>query len=69
MSNESETPAPRHMPGADQLLTVDDVAHRLQRPATQVREWLRSGCLRGKKMGKSWRITWAAVDDFIGSWK
>lgn len=63
MTSDSSAPE-RRMPNRDQLLTPDDVAYRLQRPVAEVRDWLRKEKLRGTKIGKSWRITWSALDDF-----
>lgn len=65
--NRDKKDAPHVMPGADQRLKTSDVAHHLQVKPKLVREWLRSGQLRGTRMKKEWRITWAALDDFNAS--
>ena len=52
---------------ADQELTVDDVAQHFQVRRQKVREWLSSGKLRGYKLGKYWRTSWAAIDAFKSS--
>ena len=55
-------------PGTDQRLKTADVARHLQVTPKKVRVWLREGRLRGIRMDKEWRTSWAAVDDFLASW-
>jgi excisionase family DNA binding protein len=38
------------------FLTVDETARLMKVRADTVRRWLRSGTVRGRKFGKSWRI-------------
>lgn len=49
-------------------LTVEEVAGHLKISTKQIRVWLRLGRLRGRKIGKAWRIPPAALDDFLASW-
>lgn len=50
---------------SDVLLTVEEVAQRLRyRPAT-IQSWLRQGKLRGKKIGKEWRIALADLQQWL----
>jgi hypothetical protein len=67
-AKKNKKDAPHVMPGPDQRLTTADVAHHLQVKPKLVRQWLLSGQLRGIRMKKEWRITWAALDDFNASW-
>lgn len=67
-NSDSSQPPPPSGPGPHQLLTVEEVSERLRISPQHVRVWLREKRLRGKKLGKAWRVTWAAVDDFMGSW-
>ena len=41
----------------EKLLTLVDVANRLQVNERTVAQWLRKGHLRGFKIGKEWRIS------------
>jgi excisionase family DNA binding protein len=49
-----------------QLLTVDEVAGRLNLHAKTVRRFIREGRLPAKRIGKEYRITRAALDEFAG---
>ena len=49
-----------------QLLTVEEVAERLQVSVyAQLRQWIREGKLYGFKVGKEWRVDPAELDKFI----
>jgi excisionase family DNA binding protein len=50
-----------------QLFTVDDVAARLNLHVKTVRRIIRAGRLPAKRIGKEYRITRAALDDFAGT--
>ena len=47
------------------MLTTADIAAKLQVSEKLVRSWIRSGELRARKLGKAWRVSRAALDDFI----
>lgn len=47
------------------LLTPEEVAERLAVSPKSVREWLRSGKLKGIKLGKLWRVRESTLEDFI----
>jgi excisionase family DNA binding protein len=52
----------------ERLLTVEEVAERLQVSEWTIRDWLRSGRLKGSRMGGrklGWRIRPAELDRFI----
>ena len=52
-------------PSTVNLLSVEEVARSLEvRPAT-VAEWCRQGRLPGLKVGRSWRIRHAALEEFL----
>jgi excisionase family DNA binding protein len=40
----------------ERLLTIQEVAQRLQHSVRTVREWLRTRRLRGVKTGREWRV-------------
>jgi excisionase family DNA binding protein len=46
-------------------LTVDDVAAALQLNPQTVSRWFRNGKLPGRKIGREWRISRKALEDFI----
>ena len=50
-----------------QLFTVDDVAGRLNLHVKTVRRYIRQGRLPAKRIGKAYRITRAALDEFAGT--
>src|SRR5262245_26455318 len=50
-----------------QLFTVDEVAGRLNLHVKTVRRFIREGRLPAKRIGKEYRITRAALDDFAGT--
>jgi excisionase family DNA binding protein len=41
---------------SDELLTVQDVAHELRMDRRTVYRYLQQGQLRGRKVGREWRI-------------
>ncbi len=45
----------------DEYYTTREVAQMLKLDETTILKWLRAGKLRGKKLGKQWRIS---KDDF-----
>ena len=45
-------------------LTVNEIADKLQRNPELVRRWLRSGQLKGERIGWSWTITPAELERF-----
>ncbi len=49
----------------EKLLTPTDVANRLQLNERTVTRWLRTGLLRGYKIGKEWRIAAKDLDAFL----
>lgn len=49
----------------EQLLTPEEAAERLLVKAKTVREWLKSGKIKGVKMGRLWRIKLKDLDEFI----
>ncbi|TMB79418.1 MAG: helix-turn-helix domain-containing protein [Chloroflexi bacterium] len=46
-------------------LTVEAVAEKLARHPELVRRWLRSGRLRGERVGWSWTVTQTDLDRFV----
>jgi excisionase family DNA binding protein len=50
-----------------QLFTVDEVAGRLNLHVKTVRRFIREGRLPAKRIGKEYRITRAALDEFAGT--
>ncbi len=49
----------------DTLLTPVQVAERLQLQERTVTRWLRTGYLRGFKLGKEWRVSSKDLRSFI----
>lgn len=49
----------------DRLLTVKEVAARLQVSEWTVRTWLKTGALRGAKVARKWRIPPEALRRFL----
>lgn len=58
-------PAPASPAGLPELLTPADVAKVLGVSEADVLSTLEAGDLKGKKIGSAWRITRAALDDFL----
>src|SRR5574341_1819366 len=50
-----------------QLFTVDEVAGRLNLHAKTVRRFIREGKLPAKRIGKEYRITRSALEEFAGT--
>jgi excisionase family DNA binding protein len=50
-----------------QLYTVEEVAERLNLHVKTVRRFIREGKLPAKRIGKEYRITRAALDEFAGT--
>jgi len=48
-----------------QILTVEQTAKRLQVSEKTVYEWLRAGKIPGRKIGKVWRMSEDALEDFL----
>ena len=61
--NQQAAAAPR---GISAVLSPDEVAKMLKVPEADVIMSLESGDLKGKKIGSQWRVTQAAVDQFLG---
>jgi excisionase family DNA binding protein len=59
------TPPP--LPGAVALLSPAEAAQALGVTEADVLSTLEAGDLKGKKIGSTWRITQAALDDFLKS--
>ncbi|MCX5888201.1 MAG: helix-turn-helix domain-containing protein [Deltaproteobacteria bacterium] len=51
--------------GAEKLLTPEDAAKALVVKPETVREWLRTGKLKGVKMGRLWRIREKDLENFL----
>ena len=51
--------------GAEKLLTPEDAAKALVVKPETVREWLRTGKLKGVKMGRLWRVRESDLETFI----
>ncbi len=49
----------------EKLLTLVDVANRLQVNQRTVAQWLRKGHLRGFKVGKEWRVSVKDLETFL----
>lgn len=49
----------------NKILTVPQAAEQLQVSERTVYEWLRDGKLPGRKIGKVWRLSADAIDDFL----
>jgi excisionase family DNA binding protein len=63
----SPTPAPAPASGTPELLSPADVAKALGVGEADVLAALGDGSLKGKKIGTQWRITRAALDEFLKS--
>ncbi len=50
---------------SNKILTVSQAAEQLQVSDRTVYEWLRDGKLPGRKIGKVWRLSAAAIVDFL----
>lgn len=50
---------------ADRYLTVEQVASQLQMHPDTIRDFLRREVLPGKKVGRIWRVSQAALDRYI----
>jgi excisionase family DNA binding protein len=59
------TPSPSPAAAAPQLLSPADAAALLSVSEADVIASLESGDLKGKRIGTQWRITRAAIDDFL----
>ena len=46
-------------------LTVEEVAHETHRARSTIRGWLGSGALRGHKFHGDWRVTRAALREYL----
>ena len=57
----------RRYPMTERLLTPEQAAERLAVAPKTIRDWLRTGKLKGRKLGgnKLWRIREADLDSFI----
>ena len=52
-------------PSRSRLLTPADVAEQLQVEVSTVQGWLRTGRLKGIKLGRYWRIRPEAVEELL----
>jgi excisionase family DNA binding protein len=68
-----DQPPPANDPDPDELLTVEQVAHRLQVIPDTVRTWIQSGALRasrpgnGIRPGRKYRVRRADLDAFVAA--
>ena len=60
-------PLPNQTGSTPELLTPADVARVLGVPESDVMSSLTAGELKGKKIGATWRVTRAALDEFLKS--
>jgi excisionase family DNA binding protein len=51
--------------GTERLLTPEDAAKALVVKSSTVREWLRTGRLKGVKMGRLWRVREGDLEEFL----
>lgn len=51
------------------FLTPDEAAQRLKVQARTVRGWIKTGKLPGVKLGRIWRISESALNEFIRTGK
>lgn len=49
----------------ERYLTVEEVAEQLKYHPETVREMLRNHLLPGRKVGREWRVSQLALDEFI----
>ena len=47
------------------MFTVEQVAAQLNLSVNTIRRYVKSGMIRGSKLGKSWRISAKQVQEFI----
>jgi excisionase family DNA binding protein len=70
---EQGRPAPPPESGADELLTVAQVARELQVVPGTIRSWIQSGALKssrpgnGKQPGRTYRVRRADLDAFVAA--
>ena len=57
----------RNVESTKQLFTVEEVAGRLNLHVKTVRRFIREGRLPAKRIGKEYRITRSALDEFAGT--
>ncbi|MDZ4131564.1 MAG: helix-turn-helix domain-containing protein [Dethiobacteria bacterium] len=48
-----------------EYLTVEEAAAILKVRENTVRDWLKSGKLKGHKIGRIWRLTEEAISEFV----
>ena len=51
----------------EKYYSVEDVAEILGFKEKTVREWLRTGKLKGKKIGRLWRVKESDLEEFINN--
>ena len=56
-----------HTQATAPYLTTEQVAAVLQVEQRTVAQWLRTGQLKGVKMGRLWRVPPSALDEFLNS--
>lgn len=52
-------------PDEQEWFTPEEIAQRLKVNQQSVRKWLREGRLRGSLLGRVWRVSSAALDEFM----
>jgi excisionase family DNA binding protein len=57
----------REVESIKQLFTVEEVAERLNLHVKTIRRFIREGRLPAKRLGKEYRITRSALDEFAGT--
>lgn len=55
-----------HTQATAPYLTTEQIAALLQVEHRTVAHWLRTGRLKGLKMGRLWRVPSSALDEFLG---
>ena len=53
------------MPKTKKIYTVTEFSEELGVPQSSVRRWLKTGELRGTKMGKKWLIPFSELDRIL----
>lgn len=54
------------MPELEKLYTVEDIAQMTALTSRTIRNYLRSGLLKGRKIGGQWRFTTADIQSMLG---
>lgn len=68
VSTDKKVPAiDRHNNSADNIFTTDEISDMLKVPSNTIREWLRTGKLKGIKTGSTWRIRESDLNAFLAN--